>query len=57
MASKYRYQAAGWEPRSIHNIISLVEQYEMTYGGADDAEVTIRYVVNGHPERTWSWPQ
>ena len=36
VASRYRYQAAGWEPRSIHNIISLVEQYEMTYGGADD---------------------
>lgn len=57
VASRYRYQAAGWEPRSIHNIFSLVQQYETSYGETDAAEVTIRYVVNGHPERIWTWPR
>jgi hypothetical protein len=54
--ARYRYRAEGWEPRSIHNVISIVRQYESSYGRGSDARVTIRYVVNGHPEETWTWP-
>jgi hypothetical protein len=54
--ARYRYRAEGWEPRSIHNVISMVRQYESSYGRGSDAQVTIRYVVNGHPEKIWTWP-
>ncbi len=57
ISARYRYAARGWEVRAIHNVISLVRQYEMTYGQSDNATVTISYVVNGRPEETWTWPK
>ena len=54
---RYRYYPAGWEPRSIHNVISMVRQHERTYGRGENARVTIRYQTNGHGERVWTWPE
>lgn len=57
VSARYRYPARAWEPRSIHNIISQVRQFETTYGRDDGAEVVIEYVTNGRPKETWTWPQ
>lgn len=51
--SRYRYLPEGWEPRCIDNVFSLVQQYESTYGKAQDAEVTITYSTNGKTEKIW----
>ncbi|MBR9914925.1 MAG: DUF3421 domain-containing protein [Algicola sp.] len=52
-SDRYHYKMKGWEQRSIHNIISLIRQYERSYGKNDHAEVTLIYATNGHPEQTW----
>ena len=57
ISARYRYSAQGWEPRAIHNVISLVRQYEMTYGESEKAKVTIHYAVNGQPPEIWTWPE
>ena len=57
ITTRYRYNAGGWEVRAIHNVISLVRQYETTYGHAEQARVTITYVVNGRAQETWTWPK
>ena len=50
---RYRYQTEGWEPRSIHNVFSIVRQYEKTYGKNDSAIVHIKYSVNGGHVKLW----
>lgn len=55
--SRYRYKMKGWEQRSIHNIISLISQYERTYGQSDNAEVYMIYAINGHPEQKWTYKE
>lgn len=37
--SRYGYKMKGWEQRSIYNVISLISQYERTYGKLDNADV------------------
>ena len=53
--SRYGYKMKGWEQRSIHNVISLISQYERTYGKTDDANVYMIYSINGHPEQKWTY--
>ncbi|WP_406683910.1 hypothetical protein N1F78_14630 [Seonamhaeicola sp. MEBiC1930] len=53
LKERYKYKMSGWEQRSIFNIFSLIEQYESTYGKNDKAEITIKYSINGHPEKIW----
>jgi len=50
---RYRYKTEGWEPRSIHNVFSIVRQYEKTYGIKDSALVHIKYSTNGGPVKHW----
>lgn len=50
---RYKYKMKGWEQRSIDNIISLISQYERTYGKHDNAKVKMTYSTNGHDEKTW----
>ncbi len=50
---RYRYKPQGWEPRSIHNIFSIVRQYELSYGKNDSAKVTIIYSINGGQNKLW----
>lgn len=47
----------GWEAHSYQNLINLIQQYEQTYGRSEQARVVLTYRINGHPPRTWSWPQ
>lgn len=54
---RYRKNKTGRENRSIHNVISIIRQYETTYGKNDTAAIELSYVVNGHKERTWIWPE
>lgn len=54
--ARYRLPSLGRDNRSIQHVIDAVRQYEETYGAADDAEVLLRYRVNGGPERGWRWP-
>jgi hypothetical protein len=56
-SDRYRYRMNGWEPRAVHNIFNLVEQYERTYGQEENTHITIRYRTNGHPVRVWSYPK
>ncbi len=53
---RYRYFLNGWEPRAIHNVFDIVEQYETTYGAGDSAQVLIQYSTNGHPHKKWHFP-
>lgn len=52
--TRYKYKMKGWEQRSIHNIFSLISQYENTYGKGDNAHVTMIYSINGHEEKEWT---
>jgi len=54
---RYHYRANAWEPRSVYNLFSIIRQYESTYGKDENARVTVRYSINGHPERLWIWPE
>lgn len=50
---RYRIPARGVDPRAIAHVTRLVDQYERTVGAEDDAEVTVRYRVNGGPVHHW----
>lgn len=54
---RYRYEAEGWEPRSIHNVFNIIEQYESTYGRNDNTKVLVKYSTNGYKELTWRLKQ
>ncbi len=51
---RYRYKMVGWEQRSIHNIFSLISQFETTYGSKENANVKVLYSTNGHPQKEWN---
>ncbi len=53
---RYRYPSHGWEPRSIHNLFSIIAHYESEYGATDAARVVVAYSINGHPLERWTWP-
>lgn len=53
--NRYKYKMKGWEQRSIDNIISIISQYERTYGKEDNAQVTMIYSTNGHEEKEWRY--
>ncbi len=55
--NRYRYLMNTWEPRAVHNVFNMVEQYETTYGKADSAKVIIKYSTNGHAVQTWRFPK
>lgn len=55
--ARYHIPAKGRENRSIHNIMSLIEQYERNYKRTDVVEVKLRYSTNGKPQKTWKYPQ
>jgi predicted ATP-grasp superfamily ATP-dependent carboligase len=57
IASRYRYPQSAWEVREIQNVISIVRQYERTYGTDENASVSLTYRTNGHEQRTWTWPR
>jgi len=54
---RYHISPKGRENRSIHNIISIVRQYENSYGKGENVNITISYTINGHHSGTWTWPE
>ncbi|MDX1640191.1 MAG: hypothetical protein R3220_00745 [Balneolaceae bacterium] len=54
---RYRKFKKGRENRSIHNLISIIRQYETTYGNNEDANVELSFVTNGHRKTIWKWPE
>ena len=50
---RYHYKSVGYEPRAIHNIFNIINQYESTYGKNDKAIVNVKYSINGHEEKLW----
>ena len=55
--SRYHIPAQGRENRAIHNIISLIEKYEKSYGKQEQAEVRPFYSTNGKKQNTWNYPK
>jgi hypothetical protein len=45
--------ATGVEARSIAAVLSVVDQYEETYGRGGGAEAVVTYRVNGGAEQRW----
>jgi predicted ATP-grasp superfamily ATP-dependent carboligase len=57
IARRYRYPQSTWEIRDIDNVISIVRQYEESYGAGEEARVALTYRTNGREQRTWTWPR
>ena len=54
--SRYRRPKQGVDNRSIQHVMDIVQQYEQTYGAADQARVVMNYRINGKEEQEWRWP-
>lgn len=54
---RYRKHKFGRENRGLHNLISIVRQYETSYGIHDDSKIRINFLTNGYRKTTWSWPE
>ena len=54
---RYRKSARGRENRDIDNLLSLIRQYETSYGATDQARVQVTYRINGREEYIWRWPE
>lgn len=57
ITDRYRKPEYGRENRSIHNLISIIRQYETTYGKQDNAIIELSFITNGHSEKIWTWPE
>lgn len=53
---RYQRPQTGRENRSIYNLLSIISQYETTYGQNDNASVVVTYTINGHRNEIWVWP-
>ena len=53
--ARYHIPARGHNSRSYAEILHLVHQYERTYGTGEGYTPSVRYMVNGHPERVWTF--
>lgn len=56
VSRRYRLPYRGVDPRAIEHIFDIVRHYEGRLA-REPASVTVRYRVNGSPERTWRWPE
>jgi hypothetical protein len=54
IGERYMIPARGFNSRSYAEIVHLVDQYEQTYGAGDGIVATVKFKVNGHPERVWT---
>jgi hypothetical protein len=54
--ARYHKPAHQTDQRSIRAILDIVEQYETTYGKADNASVRVEYVTNGQRPTDWRFP-
>ncbi|WP_421894468.1 hypothetical protein [Marinoscillum sp.] len=51
--ARYRQPSTGRENRNIENLISIIQQYESTYGADQSANVKLTYQTNGKELKTW----
>ena len=54
---RYRFSSNAWQQHSIRNLLEAIEQYELSYGSDDNAEIEVRYSHNGRAEQTWNFPR
>jgi len=54
--TRYRKPAVGRENRDIDNLLSIIRQYECTYGADAGARVHVHYRTNNHVNHAWTWP-
>lgn len=55
--ARYRIPAEKHDGRFIYHVQNIIQQYETTYGQEDQAQVTLRYRINGRLQEDWQWPQ
>ena len=51
--TRYRRPQRGTDNRSIQNLIDIIQGYEERYGKADNAQVSMKYRINGKEEQEW----
>lgn len=54
---RYHKAPRGVSPRSIYEVVSLVEYVESKYLAGERASVVVTYRTNGGPEQKWRWPK
>lgn len=55
ITERYNIQGNGRENRSIHNVFSIIKQYEKSYGKEEKAVVKVLYRTNGKAQEEWSF--
>ena len=53
--TRYRRPAHGFDNRSPQHVIDIVQGVEERNAAAGQADVSMRYRVNGKEEQTWRW--
>jgi hypothetical protein len=56
LRARYRLPALT-ERRAFANIVDKLVQAESTYYDGEEAEITLRYRINGRAEEVWTWPR
>jgi len=54
---RYRRPQHGSDNRSPQHVIDMVQGYEERYAQSDQANVVMKYRVNGKEQQEWRWPQ
>lgn len=53
--NRYNLQGYGRENRSIHNVLSIIQQYEESYGSEEVVVVKVSYTTNGKAKEQWDF--
>jgi hypothetical protein len=53
---RYRWPAQGIYNNSAQDYFDYLTAYETTYGKYQQAQVVVRYSVNGSAVKEWTWP-
>lgn len=54
--NRYRKAPEGRENRNIHNLISLIKNYERNVDESIESKVILTFITNGHKKGSWLWP-
>jgi hypothetical protein len=52
---RYNFQSNGRENRSMHNVFSIIRQFEESYGREEKAVVKVIYSTNGKSKEEWNF--
>ena len=50
---RYRRPKRGSDNRAVQNLIDIIQGYEERYGRSDNAQVVMKYRINGGQEQEW----